>query len=139
MNISQTLLLKIVDFLISGMHCYVNKSTATVLPFPSNISQNLHSLEPWEEVKKIVEDDEANFISFAPMENDEFMVIVHNFIEQEDFSFLKKQIGNLINNAYNISTLFQIIYSSNEYKEKWLYYKHVEYIKWVRNKLILMG
>lgn len=137
MNFTQSLLMQIADFLISGMYCYVHKKTATVLPFPTYMSNEVYTEEePWIEVKQIVLNDEANYVQFAPMNNDEFMDIVNSFFKQEELLAVKKVTGQLINNTYNVSLMFQIIYNSHKYKQKWLYFKQVEYIKWVRNKLL---
>jgi hypothetical protein len=135
MKLSEQQIKEVASTLDCGLTCFIDRKTGQV----KNVlnMENLDVLE--DRVRENVLRDTGkiayNYLEIRPMPPRDAFIIMEDFVETVENSDLQIKLTNSLRKKHPFKNFKWEIDRSGDYRQKWLDFKAIRYINWVKNYL----
>jgi hypothetical protein len=134
-RLSEDQIKEVASTLDCGLTCFIDRKTGKV--------NNVLNIENWDvaddvPLENILRDSGKkwyNYLEIRPMPPRDAFKIMESFVETVDNLELRDKLIDSLRNKHPFKNFRWIIDRSEEYLQKWLDFKSIEYIAWVKDYL----
>lgn len=133
-NLSIDQIKEIADQLDCGNRCYVNKETGAIVNTP-DFDSGYSDEELWADVLNELDENWDKYVEIDRLESHDSFNIMADFAENTDSSELRNSLINALNKKHPFRNFKWVIDNSGPYRQKWLEFKNLRLIEWVKDRL----
>lgn len=136
LQLTDTQLADVVQELQTGLLCYLNRHTGTLVSFPDPLN-DYDNDEVWDEDRATVDENPDDYLRIEPMPGREAFRVMEQFVETLPAGVVRNRLERALDKAHPFREFKYQIDNAGEFRNQWFAFRDAQQVQWLRQYLAL--